>query len=167
MNDFHTSQNARRPGSVHANYLVFTRQHIPAMSQAYEEDVPMGDVDLEEWGIPQLSIALVPEERLKGKLHCFYHDAPGLTFHPAMKAENESIEYQIHSLAPSAINVCLLSVFNFMHAYNLQDCQNLCFNGSLNQRTEAHPNPLENTEFYGLIVNPNAKVAIESDGLIP
>jgi DNA polymerase delta subunit 3 len=72
--DFHRTQNAKRPGAVHATYLVYGTKK-PSMDTALES--PNGDGDVEMTGsaperdsvvesIPTSTLTLVPEDQLKG-----------------------------------------------------------------------------------------------------
>jgi DNA polymerase delta subunit 3 len=86
--DFHRTQNARKPGSLHATYLVAGTRKPEAQassnghtstSQA-DEDVPMSDISFlnssmpdqdgqaEITSIPVTTITLVKEEELEGML---------------------------------------------------------------------------------------------------
>jgi len=84
--DFHRTQNARKPGSLHATYLLAGTRKPEAQSQDNchtstsqpDEDVPMSDIsflnssmpDQDGQGggtnIPVTTITLVKEEELEG-----------------------------------------------------------------------------------------------------
>ncbi|KAK4109931.1 hypothetical protein N656DRAFT_714991 [Canariomyces notabilis] len=70
--EFHKSQNAKRPGSVHATYLVYGAKK-PGNEQPTARDSADGDIDMTSSPpefesssdiIPTFSLSLVPEERL-------------------------------------------------------------------------------------------------------
>jgi len=73
--EFHKSQNAKRPGAVHATYLVYgTKKHVggPGVSQnGSGDDVEMASSapELESLAevVPTLTLSLVPEEQLNGQ----------------------------------------------------------------------------------------------------
>jgi len=69
--DFHKSQNARKPGSVHATYLLYgTSRSEPGQKDEGDGDVemtssmPEGETLSEQ--VPTLTLSLVPEEQLNG-----------------------------------------------------------------------------------------------------
>jgi DNA polymerase delta subunit 3 len=73
--DFHKSQNGKRPGSVHATYLVYgTRkdEHGGSQPKPSQDD---NDIDMmssmpepeeNDDPVPVLTLSLVPEDRLNG-----------------------------------------------------------------------------------------------------
>jgi len=73
--DFHKTQNARRPGAVHATYLVHGVKRAAEHLNGGDGDVEMknssADTDSIAEDIPIFTIALVPEDQLKGaqRLH--------------------------------------------------------------------------------------------------
>jgi len=70
--DFHKTQNAKRPGAVHATYLVYgARKHVKSTPQnGADEDVEMTGSEEETVrtsGVPTLTLAVIAEEQLKGE----------------------------------------------------------------------------------------------------
>ena len=73
--EFHRSQNAKRPGAVHATYLVYGTKKAtnpPSESQdAGDGDIEMSssamDTDSLSEVVPTSILSLVPEEQLKGR----------------------------------------------------------------------------------------------------
>ena len=73
--EFHRSQNAKRPGAVHATYLVYgTKRATSAPSESRngtDGDIEMSssamEVDSLTEVVPASILSLVPEEQLKGK----------------------------------------------------------------------------------------------------
>ncbi|KAK3306930.1 DNA polymerase subunit Cdc27 [Chaetomium strumarium] len=74
--DFHRSQNAKRPGAVHATYLVYGTKIAahgpPAAQNGSDGDVEMAssprDAKMLTEAVPTSTLSLVPEERLKETL---------------------------------------------------------------------------------------------------
>ena len=70
--EFHRSQNAKRPGAVHATYLVYGTKTATGgpSAQNGDGDVEMAssapDVESLAEVVPTSTLALVPEEQLKG-----------------------------------------------------------------------------------------------------
>jgi DNA polymerase delta subunit 3 len=68
--DFHKSQNDRRPGAVHATYLIYGTKKPVELRNGDGEDVEMTgsmpDVDSLADEVASLTLSLVQEERLKG-----------------------------------------------------------------------------------------------------
>ena len=71
--DFHKSQNDRKPGSIHATYLVYGTAK-KATGQQHDGDVEMTDSQPSEDGhgpfsdeVPTQTLSLVKEEQLQGK----------------------------------------------------------------------------------------------------
>lgn len=72
--DFHKWQNSKRPGSVHATYLVYgTKNDVHATSQPHpsqDRDVEMTSSipqpEEEDDVVPVHTLSLVPEDKLKG-----------------------------------------------------------------------------------------------------
>jgi DNA polymerase delta subunit 3 len=72
--DFHKWQNGKRPGSVHATYLVYgTKKDEHASSQPQQSQD--GDVDMmssmpeqeeNDDAVPVQTLSLIPEDELKG-----------------------------------------------------------------------------------------------------
>lgn len=72
--DFHQWQNGKRPGSVHATYLVYgTKKDEHASPQP--QTSPDGDVEMmssmpdpeeNDDVVPVLTLSVVPEDELKG-----------------------------------------------------------------------------------------------------
>ncbi|OCL03189.1 hypothetical protein AOQ84DRAFT_368588 [Glonium stellatum] len=138
--DFHQKQNARKPGSVHATYLLTgkkhpnTSQHASGMLSQDGEDSSMQSAPFMS-SIPEpesptetisvTSIILVKEEDLE-----------------KIKAQLEEVtSIHIYSLEPGPLEIIhLLSVCNQEIA-----------------RKYAHEDPLENWKTYGTIHNPNVK----------
>ena len=73
LHDFHRAQNAKRPGTVHAVYLIMKKQ---STQQPIDQD---GDVEMEEEIIPTLVATLCPEQHLKREfpLYGFRNSVPG------------------------------------------------------------------------------------------
>lgn len=137
--DFHQKQNAKKPGSVHATYLL-TGKKRPKSSQytngaspqdgansfmqsaPFTSSIPEPEEATEEV-IPVTSIILVKEEDLE-----------------EVKTQLEGMtSIHIYSLEPGPLeNIHLLSVGNQEIA-----------------RKYAHEDPLENWKIYGTIHNPN------------
>lgn len=80
--EFHRTQNAKRPSSVHATYLVIGRKrrqtthngvHIkneedmPMESSPIPSSLPVSESEQEVEQIPTTSVTLVKEENLEGK----------------------------------------------------------------------------------------------------
>lgn len=70
--EFHRSQNAKRPGAVHATYLINgTKKSSDGPRNGTDGDVEMGSSPPEAGSlvevIPSSALCLVPEERLEGK----------------------------------------------------------------------------------------------------
>jgi DNA polymerase delta subunit 3 len=72
--EFHRSQNAKRPGAVHATYLVYGTKRASDGPSASQNGTD-GDVDMTSSApevesltevVPTSTFSLVPEERLKG-----------------------------------------------------------------------------------------------------
>lgn len=82
--DFHRSQNAKRPGAVHATYLVYGIKKAvdgPLTTQNGGD----GDVDMTSSApevesltetVPTFTLSLAPEEKLQGVLPKLYCPAP-------------------------------------------------------------------------------------------
>ena len=73
--EFHRSQNAKRPGAVHATYLVYgtkTAADGPSARNGSDGDVEMAssapEVESLAEVVPTSTLSLVPEEQLKGWL---------------------------------------------------------------------------------------------------
>jgi DNA polymerase delta subunit 3 len=73
--EFHRSQNAKRPGVVHATYLVYGTKTASDGSSASQNGTD-GDIEMASSPpeaeslaevVPTFTMSLVPEERLKGK----------------------------------------------------------------------------------------------------
>lgn len=69
--DFHKTQNDRRPGAVHATYLVHGAKKAVGHSNGGDGDVDMTNASLPDnesmgEGIPLFTLSLVPEDQLKG-----------------------------------------------------------------------------------------------------
>jgi DNA polymerase delta subunit 3 len=72
--DFHKWQNGKRPGSVHATYLVYgTKKDEQASTQpqpTQDDDVDMmssiPEPEEDDDMVPVWTLSLVPEDRLKG-----------------------------------------------------------------------------------------------------
>ncbi len=71
--EFHKSQNARKPGSLHATYVVYgTKQDSPLSQTAAkgDEDVEMSssmpEIESIPEHVPTATLSLVPEAQLKG-----------------------------------------------------------------------------------------------------
>jgi DNA polymerase delta subunit 3 len=77
--DFHRSQNAKRPGAVHATYLVFGTKKDddgpPAARNGGDVDVEMTssapEAEQPTTVVPTSTLSLVPEEQLEGCLLLF------------------------------------------------------------------------------------------------
>jgi hypothetical protein len=74
--EFHKSQNAKRPGAVHATYLVYGTKKASDGPSASQNGTD-GDIDMTSLApeveslteaVPTSTLSLVPEEKLKG---CF------------------------------------------------------------------------------------------------
>ncbi|KAK4134178.1 hypothetical protein BT67DRAFT_310439 [Trichocladium antarcticum] len=74
--EFHRTQNARRPGAVHATYLVYGTKNAAGGLSAGQNG-PDGDIDMTSSApevesladtVPILTLSLVPEERLNESL---------------------------------------------------------------------------------------------------
>jgi DNA polymerase delta subunit 3 len=70
--DFHKSQNDRRPGAIHATYLVYgSKDGIPRSSNGSDGDIEMAssppDVDYLDDKVHSFELTLIPEERIKCK----------------------------------------------------------------------------------------------------
>ena len=67
---FHKTQNDRRPGAVHATYLVYGAKKANGHLNGGDGDVDMAhslpDNESIAEGIPALTLSLVPEDQLKG-----------------------------------------------------------------------------------------------------
>jgi DNA polymerase delta subunit 3 len=72
--EFHRSQNAKRPGAVHATYLVYGTKRASDGPSASQNGTD-GDVDMTSSApevesltevVPTSTLSLVPEKRLKG-----------------------------------------------------------------------------------------------------
>ncbi len=70
--EFHKSQNAKKPGSLHATYLVYGSKKAEEPSQAAHDD---GDVEMSSSmpefeplsdQVPMVALSLVAEEKLNG-----------------------------------------------------------------------------------------------------
>lgn len=69
--DFHKTQNDRRPGAVHATYLVHGAKKAVGHLNGGDGDVDMTNTSPPETGsigegIPLFTLSLVPEDQLKG-----------------------------------------------------------------------------------------------------
>jgi DNA polymerase delta subunit 3 len=68
--DFHKTQNDRRPGAVHATYLVHGAKKATGHSNGGDGDVDMAhsspDNESIAEGMPVLTLSLVPEDQLNG-----------------------------------------------------------------------------------------------------
>lgn len=71
--EFHKSQNAKKPGSLHATYLLYGVKTAEEPSHSHEEDVDMdghhSDDEMLSDPFPTLSLTLVAEEALEGECH--------------------------------------------------------------------------------------------------
>jgi DNA polymerase delta subunit 3 len=70
--EFHRSQNAKRPGAVHATYLVYgTKNASDAPRNSDDGDVEMSssapEVESLTDVVPTFTLSLIPEERLTGE----------------------------------------------------------------------------------------------------
>ena len=78
--EFHRSQNAKRPGAVHATYLVYGTKHAAdgesKPQNGADDDVEMTssapEVDSLAELVPAFTLSLIPEERLKGQSKPYY-----------------------------------------------------------------------------------------------
>lgn len=72
--EFHKSQNAKKPGAIHATYLVYGTKKPGSHEGVSQEDgdvemtSSMPDVDSVHEEVPVVTMSLVPEESLGGKL---------------------------------------------------------------------------------------------------
>lgn len=73
--EFHRTQNARRPGAVHATYLVYGTKKAAGGLSAGQNGAD-GDIDMTSSApevesladtVPTLTLSLVPEARLNGQ----------------------------------------------------------------------------------------------------
>jgi DNA polymerase delta subunit 3 len=68
--DFHKTQNDRRPGAVHATYLVHGAKKATGHLKGGDGDVDMAysspDNESIAEGMPVLTLSLVPEDQLNG-----------------------------------------------------------------------------------------------------
>ena len=68
--EFHKTQNAKRPGAVHATYVVYgVKKSCLSASQTEDGDVDMDgtpEAEPSEERIPTFTLALIPEEKLRG-----------------------------------------------------------------------------------------------------
>ena len=71
--DFHQSENSKKPGTVHATYLVYGTKNDrkPQTRTGEDGDVEMAssfpETDSIADIVPTYSLSLVPEEQLKGR----------------------------------------------------------------------------------------------------
>lgn len=74
--EFHRNQNAKRPGAVHATYLIYGSKKAPDTASAPQRGND-GDIEMTSSApetepldevVPTLTLSLVPEEQLKGWL---------------------------------------------------------------------------------------------------
>lgn len=79
--DFHKSQNARKPNSVHATYLVYGTKRAEEPNQPVQGD---GDVEMTSSipevesipeQVPTFTLSLVTEKKLQGDLGCRFDSA--------------------------------------------------------------------------------------------
>ncbi len=74
--DFHTSQNAKKPGSLHATYLLYgvkkAEQSKPRIHENGDVEMSssMAEVESIPERIPTLALSLVNEAKLSGKALC-------------------------------------------------------------------------------------------------
>lgn len=71
--DFHKSQNDKRPGSLHATYLVYGTKKAPVKVEESDGDVKMTDSQSSEEmhvpfsdEVPTYTLSIVKEEQLQG-----------------------------------------------------------------------------------------------------
>jgi DNA polymerase delta subunit 3 len=70
--DFHKTQNDRRPGAVHATYLVYgSKDGVPRPSYGSDDDIEMASSPPDAGysfsdTVRTFTLALIPEEQLKG-----------------------------------------------------------------------------------------------------
>lgn len=69
--EFHRSQNAKRPGAVHATYLIYgSKNSSDGPRSSADGDVEMASSPPEVGSlnevVPTFALSLVPEERLEG-----------------------------------------------------------------------------------------------------
>lgn len=70
--EFHRSQNAKRPGAVHATYLIYgSKNASDGPRNSADGDVEMASSPPEVGSltevVPTFALSLVPEERLEGE----------------------------------------------------------------------------------------------------
>lgn len=73
--EFHRNQNAKRPGAVHATYLVYGTKRpsgeLPTSQNGTDGDVEMSssppDIEPCTEVVPTSTLSLVPEEQIKGR----------------------------------------------------------------------------------------------------
>lgn len=63
--EFHRTQNAKRPGSVHATYLIYGVKYNTNSQNGGDEDMP--DADSVTDVVPVYHLHLVTEEKLRGE----------------------------------------------------------------------------------------------------
>ncbi len=164
--DFHAHENAKKPGSVHATYLLAGRKNIKETSastngqngtQHEDEPVPSSpppftssmlqssqqNGDGEDAQVSSIrTITLVREESLDGTLPPD-RDLAFTKFHSAVKSSYETI---------TSIHIYSLS------AYRLQDLQTLSDTGRhLYNSYFVKEDPLGSNAIYGVIVNKNVR----------
>ncbi|KAL8787414.1 MAG: hypothetical protein Q9195_007789 [Heterodermia aff. obscurata] len=138
--EFHTHENKKKPGSVHAAYLLYGTQNAKTSNVNGDthrdgEDIPMASSPFLSSSMPQDEdttevppakvMTVVREENLE-----------------AVKAQYEEIlSIHIYSLSPGPIN----------NVHMLSDC-----NRQINTKF-AHEDPLVFNEKYGVIQNPRVK----------
>jgi len=118
--DFHKNQNDRRPGTVHATYLVYgSKNAAPQPSYGSDGDVEMASSPPDAYSLadsaPSFTLTFIPEERLKG---VWSHDtSPNMTNGRAqddLSQYDEVVSIHIYSLESGPMKVSNIIPFRWL-----------------------------------------------------
>ncbi|KAK0645581.1 DNA polymerase subunit Cdc27 [Cercophora newfieldiana] len=131
--DFHKSQNDRRPGAIHATYLVYgSKEGVSHSSYGTDGDIKMAssppDVDFVSDSAPSFSLALIPEERLKDELAQY----------------NEVVSIHVYSIEPGPMKDMALLLDAVEEVFKIDEEEdfkkpNVVVNPQLRRRERTHP----------------------------
>jgi len=106
--DFHKSQNDRRPGAVHATYLLYGSKKPAVSENGNDGDIEMTssfpDTESITETAPTFSLSLIPENRLIGRAP-FAIAPPSLTVADELAQYDEVLSLHVYSVGPNPTKV--------------------------------------------------------------
>lgn len=149
--DYHSYQNAQKPDSIHATYLVYgiKRNEKASEDGDVEMSSPVPEHDPTSEEVPSTTLSLVREENLKGRVTCCWMTGDSLTvITDALAGYQEVTSIHVYSLAPHPQrDLSLLSdVSKALSEYSLKDPDSTKYGAIINPQVrrrdrQARPKP--------------------------